>query len=208
MDRGLLIWAIAIAAYGLFLLWYNGFGRALTAEEVDAIVAAQIQGGASEAEVARMRDFLSDDDGGDFVMLNVIDLNDPPPIVGDMKPGETAQEAMGRYMAYMTPALTRRACHPVIGGQAAAEALDIWGIEGASKWTMGAMMRYRSKRDLLAIAGNPEFDGAHIYKNAAMKKTIAFPLDPWFQLGGGVRVIVDLSLALIASVLQGLLRRS
>ena len=35
----------------------------------------------------------------------------------------------------------------------------------------------------LEIATNPAFSGRHEFKVAAMRKTIAFPIDPWFQLG-------------------------
>ena len=44
-------------------------------------------------------------------------------------------------------------------------------------------MRYRSRRDLMEIATNPAFQGSHEFKIAAMNKTIAFPIDPWFHLG-------------------------
>ena len=33
------------------------------------------------------------------------------------------------------------------------------------------------------ITMNPEFQGSHEFKVAAMNKTIAFPIDPWFHLG-------------------------
>ena len=55
--------------------------------------------------------------------------------------------------------------------------------EGMETWTQGAGMRYRSRRDLLEIATNPAFRGSHEFKVAAMRKTIAFPIDPWLQLG-------------------------
>ena len=62
-------------------------------------------------------------------------------------------------------------------------------------------MRYRSRRDMLEITINPAFSGSHEFKVAAMKKTIAFPLDPWFQLGDP-RFVLALILGLIASVLS------
>ena len=82
-------------------------------------------------------------------------------------------------MSYMWPALLRRACHPVIGGRALADALDLWGIEGAERWSMAGLMRYRSRRDLLEIADHPGFRDAHPFKEAAMAKTIAFPIAPF-----------------------------
>ena len=54
---------------------------------------------------------------------------------------------------------------------------------GMERWDSGALMRYRSRRDMLEISSNPAFRGSHDFKIAAMEKTIAFPLDPWFHLG-------------------------
>ena len=90
---------------------------------------------------------------------------------------------MDRYMEHMYPELLKRASHPVLFGQATAPALDIWGIEGADQWTTAGLMRYRSRRDMLEIAGNPDFFGPHEFKIASMNKTIAFPADPWMQAG-------------------------
>ena len=68
--------------------------------------------------------------------------------------------------------------------------------EGMHTWTQGAGVRYRSRRDLLEISTNPAFQGRHEFKIAAMQKTIAFPIDPWFQLGDP-RLLLALFLGLI-----------
>ena len=97
----------------------------------------------------------------------------------------------------MYPALFFRACHPVAFGSAATTAVDVWGIDGARTWSQGALMRYRSRRALMEIATNPEFNGPHEFKIAAMNKTIAFPLDPWTQVGDP-RLLLGLILLIIA----------
>ncbi len=99
-------------------------------------------------------------------------------------------------MEYMTPQLLKRACHPVLYGRAATQALDMFGVEGMEDWTVGAGMRYRSRRDMLEISSNPAFAGSHEFKIAAMEKTIAFPIDPWLQ-AGDPRLILGLILAVI-----------
>ena len=99
-------------------------------------------------------------------------------------------------MAFMFPELLSRACHPILNGSAAAPALDLMNAAGMERWTAGAGMRYRSRRDLLDIATNPDFDGAHAFKVAAMRKTIAFPIDPWLQLGDP-RLVLGLLLAVV-----------
>ncbi len=62
-------------------------------------------------------------------------------------------------------------------------------------------MRYRSRRDMLEISSNPAFHGSHEFKVAAMAKTIAFPLDPWFHLGDP-RLVLASFLGFIGCVLS------
>ena len=57
------------------------------------------------------------------------------------------------------------------------------GVEGIETWDQAGMMRYRSRRDMLEIVTNPQFAGRHDFKFAAIEKTIAYPIDPWFHLG-------------------------
>lgn len=116
-------------------------------------------------------------------MFNVIDMYETPLQVEGVEPGETSQEVLDKYMQYMMQALLARACHPVFYGTAAASALEMFGIDGARKWTTGAAMRYRSRRDMLEITTSPAFAGSHEFKIAAIRKTFALPVDPWFRLG-------------------------
>ncbi len=80
-------------------------------------------------------------------------------------------------------ARTNRACPPVIYGDAAAHMMDLMNAERMERWTTSAGMRYRSRCGVLEILTNPVFAGSHKFKIAAMAKTIAFPIDPWLQLG-------------------------
>ena len=97
-------------------------------------------------------------------MVNTIEFNDPPARIEGAPPGATASDLMNLYMEYMWPALLARACHPVLVGQAAAPALDLWGLEGAERWSEAGLIRYRSRRDMMQIALNPEFTGRHEFK--------------------------------------------
>ena len=114
-------------------------------------------------------------------------------------PHAEAEAALDTYMAHMWPALIRRGCHPVNLGTSAAAALEVWGIDGAQHWSQGAMMRYRSRRDLVEIAMNEDFQGPHDAKIAALNKTIAVPLDPWINTGDP-RLLLGL-IALIATLI-------
>ena len=185
MTRTQWIWLILIALYGAFFSWYTSFGGPLTDEEISTYMTMleNRQPTPSPDRLAMMRKFMEQDTGDDFVMINVIDMYETPLQIEGVEPGESSEEVLAKYMEYMIPALFARACHPVIYGQAAARALDLMNAEGMERWTTGAGMRYRSRRDVLEISSNPAFAGSHEFKVAAMAKTIAFPIDPWLQLG-------------------------
>ena len=129
----------------------------------------------------------------------MIDSPAEPKAIEGVPPGATTAELNARYMEHMWPELLKRACHPVMLGTATAAAMDVWGIEGAEDWTSVGMMRYRSRRDLIDIASNPAFQGPHEFKIASMTKTIAFPVDPWFQLGDP-RLVLALAFVAIGAL--------
>jgi hypothetical protein len=183
--RNKITWAVLLVLYLSFFSWYTSFGGPLSDEEVEHFFALVTQRNPdmSDERRAMFRDFLESDTGDDFVMVNVIDLHDTPIAVEGVEPGETSSEVLGKYMEFMFPELLSRACHPVLYGQAAAPALEMFGIDGVRIWDQGAGMRYRSRRDMLEITSNPAFQGSHDFKIAAINKTFAFPIDPWYQLG-------------------------
>ena len=198
MTRTRWFWAILTGLYVVFFSWYTSFGGPLSDEEIThyiELIERRVPAPSPE-RLAMMRKFLEEDTGDDFVMINVIDMYETPLQIEGVEPGETSDEVLGKYMEYMYPALFARACHPVIYGQAANTAMDLMNADGMERWTVGAGMRYRSRRDMLEIATNPAFAGSHEFKVAAMRKTIAFPIDPWMQMGDP-RVLLALLLGLI-----------
>jgi hypothetical protein len=202
----LYVWGVALLLWGAFFLWYTNLGGPLTPEEIEHYTQSLASSGEVDPEQrARLLKFLEDDTGGDFLMMNVIEMHEKPIQVEGVRADETSQQVLDRYMAYMWPALLKRACHPVVFGSAAAPAMESWGIDGDGPWTAAAMMRYRSRRDLMEIAATPDFNGPHGFKIAAMKRTIAFPLDPFMQLGDP-RLVLGLVLFGVAAGLQLLVR--
>ena len=169
-------WGLLAALWALFTLWYTNTSGPLTDTEIDAYLAEAEAQGRDAAQRDVLERFMREDDGGHFVMVNVIDLAS----VG-------AEENMGRYMAHMWPALLSRACHPIFAGKAIASAMDLAGVAeaagGPAVWDQGALMRYRSRRDLLDIALDPAFLEPHHYKIEALTKTIAFPVAPMINPG-------------------------
>jgi hypothetical protein len=197
------LWLALAVLYGAFTAWYTSWSGPLSPEEVDAYVARLAEKGAKGDRLALWRHFLATDTGDDFAMLNAIDLRDTPLPVEGVPPGEGAQRMLDRYIEPFFRKAVARATHPVVIGTAASHALDLWGIEGAERWTTGGLVRYRSRRDLIEIALAALDGDIHRYKIAAMEKTIAFPLDPWFQLGDP-RLVLALVLLIVG--LAGQLR--
>ena len=182
-SNRLTLWLSTLAIYIVFCVWYTNLDGPLTEAEIDAFVTQLRDNGMPEEGIARVRLFMEEDTGRQFIMINAIDLNDAPPELPATGPGASATELMDHYMEHMYPAQFARASHPIFAGRAVFDAMDLAGIEGAERWDMGALFRYRSRRDLMEISANPDFSERHDYKIAALEKTIAYPLDPWFQLG-------------------------
>jgi hypothetical protein len=55
--------------------------------------------------------------------------------------------------------------------------MDKVGIEGLDNWDHAALMRYKSRRALMEIVINPEMTGRHDFKIAAIKHTLAYPVE-------------------------------
>ena len=190
-------WLVIAAAYLAFFSWYTSFKGPLTPAEIEhyMTLSEQQDPGASAEDRARIRAFMEEDTGDDFVMINVIHLYDEPLQIEGVEPDDSTDEVLAKYMEYMFPAMLSRASHPVFQGSAVSTAMDIMNADGMERWTAGAGVRYRSRRDLLEIGTNPAFEGRHEFKVAAMAKTIAFPVDPFNYLGDP-RLILALLLGL------------
>jgi hypothetical protein len=143
---------------------------------------------------------MEEDTGRQFLMLNNIDMNENPGPVDGAEPGETAQQLMGRYMEHMYPELLKRACHPAFFGVVVFSSMDIVGIDNAETWDQAALMRYRSRRDLLDIATNPAFQGKHEFKVAALTKTIAYPVEATIYLSDPRFLLALILIAVVALV--------
>jgi hypothetical protein len=187
-------WLVIVVIYLGFFSWYSSFKAPLSPQEIEYYV--EKVNGTSE-ELASFRKFMEEDDGDDFVMINIMEIYDTPLQIEGVEPGETTDQVLGKYMEYMFPAMLSRASHPVFRGNAASlRAMDIMNADGMETWTGAAGVRYRSRRDMIEISTNPEFTGRHEFKVAALAKTIAFPVAPFSYLGDP-RLILALLLGLI-----------
>lgn len=203
MSGRLLTWALGACVYALFLWWYTNTEGRLSEAEIDSFMAVLSSGEPERAE--RIREFMTTDDGQAFVMINIMDSADAPisPATGEAV--ASGDELMGHYMQHMLPAMLRRASHPVFVGSAVAGPMDYQGIADVDGWTDGALVRYRSRRDIMEIIVMPETRARHEWKLAAVDRTLAFPLRP--QLNpGDPRILFALTLVIVLLLID--LRRS
>ena len=189
---GVAIWGGAVLAYGLFWAWYMGFGRRIDAAEIDALMALLDRHGTEGGQREVLRRFLEEDTGRSFVMVNLLQFNEPR---------EQARAAMMEYQRRFMGRLLRLAGHPVFVGRAAGTRnIEQWGIE-ADGWDVAGLVRYRSRRDLARMVAFSFEGDVRDAKHLALQRTFAFPVDPW-MVSGGPCVVVALAIALLAALAQ------
>ena len=186
---------IILFTYAAFWFWYTPSGGPLTNEEI-SFYLDQID---SDEGRARVEIFAREDTGRSFYMLNALDLEESPGPVEGAAAGADGQQLMDLYMEHMLPALLARASHPAFFGTAVGKSIEVVGVENAETWDTGALVRYRSRRDLLDIVTNPDFRGRHHFKVAALEKTIAYPIETPFN-PGDPRLLLGLIAALLISL--------
>jgi hypothetical protein len=187
------IWAIAAMVYAIFWCWYVGFKRKITPREVDEIMQLfELHQFGTQSQREHLRHFLANDDGKDFVMVNLLHLK---------APRAESRKKLDTYQKIFLGALLRRAGHPVMLAMAASGNVENVACEHADNWGLAGMIRYRSRRDLMEILPATVGSAHHNLKLEALEKTLAFPASPWFMFGGP-RVVVALIVALLAALVQ------
>ncbi|MDH5173431.1 MAG: hypothetical protein OEW92_13510 [Gammaproteobacteria bacterium] len=190
---GISIWATALLVYLLFYCWYVGFRRKITPAEVETIMALFVDGGNStEQQRNNLRNFLANDDGRDFVMVNLLLLK---------RPQQESREKLDAYQKVFLGQLLRKAGHPVLIAMAAGGNVENVACDQDEGWGAAGMIRYRSRRDLMEILPATVGSEHHGLKLAALERTFAFPASPWF-LFGGPKLLAPLVIALVAALVQ------
>jgi hypothetical protein len=189
----IVICGAAFALYALFWLWYVGFKSKVTAAEVEQTMALFNDGGEwTGQQLANLRKFLLEDDGKDFVMVNLLLLNSP---------AKESRKKLDTYQKIFLGALLRKAGHPVLVARAAASNIENVASDHDEGWGAAGMVRYRSRRDFMEMLPATVGSDHHSLKLAALERTFAFPASPWF-IFGGPKLIVPLVIALVAALLH------
>jgi len=195
------IWGAALLLWLGFRLFYDGLRRPLRPGEIEAFLAGLGERmDATGNDAARLRAFLEADDGGEFVMLNLVKTR--PDVITDPDSGEAlgGAEWLGRYSQVFVRGLMRRGGHPVFVGRKVGGYIDAWNTPADPGWTLFGTMRYRSRRDLIRVAGDPAFRAVHPAKLLGTEATFSFPAQRILGFHAGPRMTVGLALALCAAL--------
>ena len=206
MNNSMKIWISLLVIYAGFFLWYTDMGGKLDEEEIEFFLEkleenASVNSDDSRTQISRIKRFMEEDTGRQFLMVNNIDMNENPEDVEGAEPGESAESLIDRYMEHMYSQLIKRACHPVFAGYAIHPSMDIVGIEGAEIWDQAVLMRYKSRRAFMEVVTHPNMLSKHDFKVAALEKTIAYPVETALYLSDP-RFLLALILIILGLFLQ------
>ncbi|MBF2754633.1 MAG: hypothetical protein ISN29_05165 [Gammaproteobacteria bacterium AqS3] len=210
------IWGAVLLLWLAFSIWSRDWGGALTPTEIDELMAhLQVQASAEnsgiEASIDVIEEFMRSDDGEPFVMWNLFafpegDINHPK--TGEPMP---AAELVQEYFAPFMGKLIARGGYPALSMRAVGGYIDHWNVPADVRWSGAALIRYPSRRVLVELAGDPEFEHLHLYKQLALERTLAFPAQRQFGLYMGLEHAVPVFLlifGLLGHLLLLLRRRS
>lgn len=202
------IWICALLSYLAFRFWYDGIRRPLSPEEVEHFVGVlkkRASEGLDQQDLAVIQQFMEEDDGQEFIMVNLVQFNSSPVIHPSTGREVEAAALLQEYFKPLMKTFLRRAGHPVLGARVVGGYIESWNTPPDPGWNVAGLIRYRSRRDaILASLADSEFDGIHQYKIAALRQTFVLPTQKMMGLYASPRLTVGLVLALGACILQRL----
>ena len=168
-----------LAVYLLFVLWHEPWWRQrLAPGEAQAILAGRYADLSVEDRCA-FEAFLDADDGRPFYMINLMQYRPQAIYPGGRLPdGTLAGQMSGReagraYNRVVVPALLKRGSYPVLVSDTLQTLLSAGA--GTDFFEQLAVVRYRSRRDLLKMVASPEFLAGVPHKWASLGKTVVVP---------------------------------
>jgi hypothetical protein len=187
MNLGMIIFvAVVFALYFVFIAWHGGRGNPLTSQEVETLLLEmQRRAGRQEQERSEahilddFRELVKNDDGREYYMVNLLKYRTKALYPGGSPYTEDALAANDRYNREIIPLLIKHGGYPVFLSQVQGRFLH---PGQADDWDQVAIVRYRSRRDMLKMA--VEIAGLEIdaHKWAALEKTQVFPVKPILHL--------------------------
>lgn len=203
MMPGWWVWLVAAGLYGGFRLAYDNWRGRLTHKEIDTLLAqAEAQGAGEVSDLSIVREFLEEDDGREFVMVNLVRVPDTMVTHPDTGAQVPAREMMQAYSKSFMPLLIRHGGHPALATRKVGGYVDSWMVGPDPGWSIVGFVRYRSRRDMVKMVLDPAFEAAHKYKLLGVAETFSFPTQPFLRAYVSPRVSVFLILALAAALAQ------
>jgi hypothetical protein len=206
-TASIVLFIVFVLLYLAFLVWYGGRGKPLSQAEVDALLLEMQRraGKQMQAEetpiLQQFRDLTKGDDGREYYMVNLLKFRKKALYPDGSSFGDDPLAANDRYNRAIIPLLLKHGGHPVFLGQVQGRFIH---PGGGDEWDQVAMVRYRSRRDMLKMAVEIAGLGIDIHKWAALEKTHVFPVRPLVTLSF-VRATVAVLLFAIAMLLHLLL---
>jgi len=196
-------WLAALALYGAFRLWYDNLRGPLRQAEIDAFMAEVARLKATgHTDPAVVRAFLEADDGKEFVMSNLVRVHPgevPHPATGAPTQGLALFQSYARLFVIL---LLRHGGHPMMAMRKVGGYVDAWNTPPDPGWHVVGAMRYRSRRDMMALVLNPALRDVHALKTAGTAVTFSFPAQVIVSFALRPRVWVALVLVLVAALVH------
>lgn len=186
MTTGSIVLVTVIGVlYTIFFIWYGGKGKPLSPAEVEALLR-EIQRRAGQSAQANepdifqhFRELTQNDDGREYYMVNLLKFRKKASYPAGSPFSDDPMAANARYNRAIIPLLLKRGGHPIFLGRVQGRFLHPTAVDD---WDQVAMVRYRSRRDMLKMAADLAAIGADSHKWAALEKTQVFPVEPLLSL--------------------------
>ena len=202
----ILLPACLMAVYLLFLLWHEPWWRRRLAPGESSAILTGRHGELSAEERSAFEAFMDADDGRSFYMINLMEYR-PQAIYPEGRlpdgtpPGQmTGREAGRAYYRVVVPALLKRGSYPVLVSETLQTLLSAGA--GTDFFEQLAVVRYRSRRDLLEMVASPAFLAGVPHKWASLEKTVVVPSR--LMLLVDLRTLVPLVLLVLYALAGGL----
>ena len=188
---------VFVIVYGGFIIWYGGITRPMDQKEINTgidLLELQISlNGESDTNfISQLRTALSNDDGREFYMVNLMSFR-------SLEPLSDAMLAHQKYSKFILPLLLKYGGHPVLISDMQGRFIH---PEGVDDWDQIAIVRYRSRRAFFQMVLEAARKEGGNSKWEALSKTQVFPSSPVIQLN-----LIRLKVFLILLVLFLLINR-
>ncbi|MEM9476258.1 MAG: hypothetical protein AAGA71_13260 [Pseudomonadota bacterium] len=160
-----------------FYAWHTPLRGPLTDAEVDAFIATQAETvGTTWTDVSAFEAFLRSDDGRPFVMINLMEYRETAeyPEGYVMDADMTGAEAGTLYGQSVVLQLLMRGSYPVARAERHNTIINSVD-QTAGEFDSFAMVRYRSRRDLIDMLSSDAFQSAEVHKWASLENTLVAP---------------------------------